>query len=46
MVRLRRVLILAGLGVGVAIATLVTLDKFILTVGVVVLLFAWYQYDR
>ncbi len=46
MVRFRRVLILAGLGIGVAIAAVVTLDKFVLLIGVCVLLFAWYQYDR
>ena len=33
MVRFRRALILAGPGVGVAIAAVVTLDKFVLLVG-------------
>ena len=46
MVRLQRVLILAGLGIAVGIAAVITLDKFVLLIGVVVLLFAWYQYDR
>ena len=37
---------LASVGVGVAIAAVVTLDKFVLLIGVVVLLYAWYEYDR